>query len=151
MNETAVCNSSCLIGLERIRQTEILEHCFDAIYIPPAVRDEIGYSKDWLHVHPVQNKAIVSVLETQIGLGESEAIALAMELDNAYIVLDDKKARGLARKFTPRVIGTVGILLRAKKKGIVERIKPILDNLNAVDFRIGDALYRKALYLAREN
>lgn len=150
MIETAVSNSSCQIGLERIQRTEILAQSFDVILIPPAVQEEIGFSKEWLGVKPVQNHPLVNVLGTQIGLGESESIALAMEEGDVFVILDDKKARRIARQILPRVIGTIGILLRAKRKGIIKEIKPILDALNAVNFRICDSLYRQAIELAKE-
>ena len=67
------------------------------------------------------------------------------------IALDDKKARRIAHALGLEVIGTVGLVLRAKKRGIVAEVKPILDALNAVDFRIAPALYNEALRLANEN
>lgn len=91
----------------------------------------------------------MKTLQTQFGNGESEAMALAIEL-NELLVLDDKKARRIAHQIGIEIIGTVGVLLRAKTKGIISTIKPILDELNAVDFRISPALYQQALRLAQE-
>ena len=85
-----------------------------------------------------------------MGDGESEAIALAMELDDVVLVLDDKKARRIAKQLDLKVIGTVGLLLRAKKRGIVAEIKPVLDALQNAGFRIAAPLYQKALKLASE-
>ncbi len=100
---------------------------------------------------PIQNAATVRVLKTQIDDGEAEAIALATEMDDVFVILDDKKARRVAQQIGLTVIGTVGILLRAKKKGIITHVKPILDELNAVDFRISRSLYQRALQLAKES
>ena len=150
MSETAVCNSTCLIGLDRIGKTDILQQSFDIVFIPPAVFREIGYSKEWLIVRPIINISMVNILAAQIGPGESEAIALAAELGETSIILDDKKARKIAQLIIPRVIGNAGILLRAKNQGIIRKIKPILDALNEVDFRIGNSLYKHALELAQE-
>jgi predicted nucleic acid-binding protein len=150
MSENAVSNSSCLIALEKIGRLDLLSKSFDTINIPLAVQSELGQDIDWLIVKPVQNKAVVSSLKTQIDDGESEAIALAMELTDVFIVLDDKKARRIAKQLGLKVIGTVGLLLRAKKKSIVTEIKPILDALQDVDFRIAEPLYQEALRLAKE-
>ncbi|RJP24213.1 MAG: DUF3368 domain-containing protein [Candidatus Omnitrophota bacterium] len=150
MSEVAVCDSACLIALGRIDRAEILACSFDAVFIPPAVQEEIGYSTDWLMVKPVQNISMARALGTQIDKGESEAIALASELGETFVVLDDKKARRVARQLALQVIGTIGVLLRAKKKGIIADVKPILDSLNAADFRIGDSLYQQAMKLAKE-
>ncbi|MHB2151039.1 DUF3368 domain-containing protein [Calditrichota bacterium LG25] len=150
MSENAVSNSSCIIVLEKIGRLDLLSESFDTVNIPPAVQSELGQNIDWLIVKSVQNRALVSSLNTQIDDGESEAIALAMEEENVFIVLDDKKARRIAKQLGLKVIGTVGLLLRAKKRGIVTEIKPILDALQEVDFRIGETLYQEALRLAKE-
>ncbi|NIR49165.1 DUF3368 domain-containing protein [candidate division KSB1 bacterium] len=72
------------------------------------------------------------------------------ELADVLIVLDDKKARRIAKQLGLKVIETVGLLLRAKKKAIIAEIKPILDDLQNVDFRIAKILYQKALRLTKE-
>lgn len=150
MSENAVSNSACLIALERIARSDLLSKSFDTITIPPAVQTELGRKIDWLVVKSVQNKAVITSLKTQIADGESEAIALAMELGDVFIVLDDKKARRIAKQLGLKVIGTVGLLLRAKKKGLVLAIKPILDALQEADFRMSNTLYQEALRLANE-
>lgn len=149
MSENAVSDSACLIGLERIGRSEILADSFETVFIPPAVERELGYKLDWLLVRPVQNAAFVKTLRTQLGEGESEAMALAVEFDE-LLVLDDKKARRIAQQIGIKIIGTVGVLLRAKAKGVISEVKSILDELNAVDFRISPKLYQQALRLAQE-
>jgi predicted nucleic acid-binding protein len=63
-----------------------------------------------------------------------------MEQADVFVVLDDKKARRIAKQLGLKVMGTVGLLLRAKKKGIVSEIKPMLDALQQADFRIHNGL-----------
>lgn len=150
MNENAVCDSSCLIALEKIGHLDLLSQSFSSIIIPPAVENEFSKKINWLIVKSVQNIAVVNSLKTQIGDGESETIALAMEMTDTFIVLDDKKARRIAKQLGLKVIGTVGLLLRAKKNGMINEIKPILDALQDVNFRIAETLYKKALRLAKE-
>lgn len=150
MSKNAVSNSACLIALERIGRSELLSKCFDTVTIPPGVLTELGRKIDWLVVRSVQNKAVITSLKTQIADGESEAIALAMELGDVFIVLDDKKARRIAKQLGLKVIGTAGLVLRAKTKGLVPEIKPILDALQEADFRISNTLYQEALRLAKD-
>jgi len=150
MNEHAVSNSSCLIALEKIGYLDLMSKSFKTVTIPPAVQSEFGQRIDWLTVKSVQNKAVVNSLKTQIGDGEAEAIALAMEMTDVFIMLDDKKARRIAKQLALTVIGTVGLLLRAKKKGVIAEVKPILDALHDVDFRVSELLYQEALRLANE-
>lgn len=146
----AVTNSTCLIGLERIQRLDILPQVFDPITIPPAVQSEVGISAPWLTIQAPQNCGIVQSLQTQIDEGESEAIALAMELGDVFVILDDLSARRVAQQLHLKVIGTTGLLLRAKQQGIIPEIKPILDALTTANFRISATLIRKALELADE-
>lgn len=146
----AVTNSSCLIGLERIERLDILPQVFSSITIPTAVSTEVGFEADWLTVRPVQNLALVATLKTQVDEGEAEAIALAMELGNIFVILDDRKARQLAFQLNLKVIGIVGMLLRAKRFGIILEIKPLLTALNQANFRISEPLIQNALRIAGE-
>ena len=94
MSDSAVSNSSCLIALEKIGRLDVLASSFASLTIPPAVQNEIGRNLDWLTVQHVQNKAAANTLKTQLGDGESEAIALAMEMQSA----DFKIAEALYKK-----------------------------------------------------
>ena len=98
----------------------------------------------------MQNLAVVATLKTQVDEGEAEAIALAMELEDVFVILDDRKARQLALQLNLKVIGTVGMLLRAKCFGIIPEIKPLLTALNQANFRISEPLIQNALRIAGE-
>lgn len=148
--ECIVSNSACLIALERIKRLDILPKVYPTIWIPEAVMIEIGFTTDWLLVQIVNNRVLVDTLRTQVGAGESEAIALALETENFPVLLDDKKARRIAKQLNLQVTGTVGMLLKAKKRSIIPMLKPILDALEEVDFRISFQLRTRALELAGE-
>ncbi|NEP44022.1 MAG: DUF3368 domain-containing protein [Okeania sp. SIO2H7] len=150
MEERAVTNSTCLIGLERRSQTELLPQVFTTVFAPPMVVTEIRSYLGWLRVQPVQNTAIIANLKTQMDPGEAETIALALELENVTLILDDKKARRVALEKGLRVTGTLGILLRAKSLGVINEIKPLLDELLQADFRLSDRLIKEALKRAGE-
>ncbi len=150
MSQQAVTNSTCLIGLERIGQLDLLPQVFSTVFAPPTVAAEVRSPLSWLTVQAVQNLAVVATLRTQMDAGEAEAIALAMELGDVILILDDKKARRVAQQIGLRVIGTVGMLLRAKRQGVIGEIKPLLTALIQADFRIADAIIREALRLSGE-
>ncbi len=150
MSQQAVTNSTCLIGLERIGQLDLLPQVFSTVFAPPTVAAEVRSPLSWLTVQAVQNLAVVATLRTQMDAGEAEAIALAMELGDVILILDDKKARRVAQQIGLRVIGTVGMLLRAKRQGVIAEIKPLLTALIQADFRITDAIIREALRLSGE-
>ena len=151
MTTDAVTNSTCLIGLERIGRLDLLPRVFSKVYTPPMVVREIGTFVSWLKVKPVQNASVVATLKTQMDAGEAEAIALAMELGDVLLILDDKKARRVAQQIDLKVIGTVGMLLRGKRQGVITEIKPLISALLQADFRISEGIVREALRLSGEN
>ena len=112
--------------------------------------EEFGREPDWLAVRRVAEFRLVAVLQTQLGRGESEAIALATELNQGLILLDDRKARYIARQLELRTVGTLGVLLRAKQQGLIGQIQPILKALIESGFHLSHTLYEEALRLAGE-
>ncbi len=151
MTGKAVTNSTCLIGLERIERLDILPQVFDTVFAPPAVAKEVQVSVDWLSVQTVANPSVVTALRTQMDEGEAEAIALALELSDVLLILDDKKARRVAQQMGMKVIGTVGMLLRAKRQGIITEVKPLFTKLTEVNFRISQGIIQEALWLSGED
>ena len=81
--------------------------------------------------------------------GEAAAIALAVERQHR-IVLDDRRARDLAHRMGLKIIGTVGILVRAKRTGLLTWVSPVLNELVEKGFRLSEDLKREALHLAGE-
>jgi len=150
VSEAVITDSTCLIGLERIQRLEILPKVFSPILIPPAVATEVNLKRDWLRVQSPHNQSLVIALKTQLDPGESEAIALAVEYPETLIILDDLSAREMGLQLNLKVIGTVGLLLRAKRQGVISEVKPLLKALNEANFRISKALVEKALHLAGE-
>ena len=92
---------------------------------------------------------MVTALRLVVDAREAEAIALAGE-KNCLLISDDKQARAAAKRLSVVVIGTVGVLVRAKQNGVVSAIKPILDDLELNSFFISQALREEALKLVRE-
>ena len=82
--------------------------------------------------------------------GEAASIILAVEEDTGLIILDDKDARKIAEKLGLKVMGTAGILLLAKKKGIIEEIKPILEEMRTSGFYLSDSIIKIVLREAGE-
>lgn len=152
-----VSNSSPLIALAKIGKLDILRN---DIVIPKAVFNEITkpekeYAKE-LHewgkdkVIEVKNKKAVEYLELMIDGGEAETIVLAEELSADAALIDDLKARKIAKFRGLNIIGTISILLDAKDRGFISDIKPLMDELIKKKIRISGELYRHALELANE-
>ena len=95
MNPVIVADASCLIGLQNCGKLDILPKIYSEILIPPAVAREFGDVVSFARITSPTDDYLVRSLRFILGSGESEAIALAMELQSA-IILDDKKARSVA-------------------------------------------------------
>lgn len=65
-------------------------------------------------------------------------------------VQDDRKARRWAKSLGLRVIGTAGLLVRAKRQGVLSEVKPILEALKRSNFRLHPSLEKEVLRLAGE-
>lgn len=150
MTEQAVTNSTCLIALERIGHLPLLPQLFVSVLAPPAVQAEFGQPLPWLAVVDVQNHPLLAALRTQVDEGEAQAIALALERGEVRIILDDKKARRVARQMGLQMIGTMGVLVRAKHAGLLPAVGPALQALQEAGFRMVPALHHEALRLAGE-
>lgn len=99
-------------------------------------------------VGPVTAPELPSV--TDLGPGEREVIALALERRGAVVVLDDRLARNVAQRLGLRMAGTLGLLLDAKKAGRIERLEPLVDGLDSLGFRLADHTRAAVLRLAGE-
>jgi predicted nucleic acid-binding protein len=87
---------------------------------------------------------------TDLGAGESEVLALGLELTNAIVILDDRLGRYYAEALKLTFTGTLGILLRAKVEGFFPRIEPVLEQLERLRFRLSPRTRDAVLKLAGE-
>lgn len=90
------------------------------------------------------------ILETIVDKGEASAIALALELDNPLLIIDDLKGRKLAKKLNLNIAGTLGVILKAKEKGIIKSTKGIFEKLKQSNFRISEKVETELLKLSGE-
>jgi hypothetical protein len=90
-------------------------------------------------------------LETELARGESEAIILAKELAADFVILDDARARQIAELQGLRVSGLLGLLVLAKERGLIEAVKPVLDEMVKAGFYAGEAVYRNVVEAACED
>jgi predicted nucleic acid-binding protein len=149
VSRVIVSDSTCLIGLERIQQLDLLPGLFDEVFVPPAVAAEFGTTLSWLKVRAPQDAAHVAALRLLVDEGEAEAIALAKEL-GCEVILDDLLARKLAAKQNVHCVGLLGVLLRAKNSGKLAAIRPLVEMLRRENVFFSEGLIAEALRLARE-
>ena len=146
-----VANSSCLIALKSAGHLDILAKLYRMVTVPSGVARECGGPlPEWTDVRPFQNQAMCQSLKIQLGHGEAEAITLASELSAVRIILDDKKARRIARQLMLPVTGTMAILIRAKEQGIIRQVRDVIDALRRAGFYTSDELVEEVLREAGE-
>lgn len=86
-----------------------------------------------------------------LDIGEAEGIALALELEADLLLIDERLGRMTAKYFDLEILGLLGILVQAKQEGLINEIRPLLDQLRfEIGFRISKQLYREVLRLAQE-
>ncbi len=148
----AVIDTSTLIALSSIGKLDLLRKIFTLILVPRAVVEEYGEPlPKWIKVLDVKNKQLVRVLLEYLHRGEAEAIALAIEADADIVVLDDKKARSIARRLGLKIIGTMGILILAKKQKLIDDIEAEINRLLQTSFYLSQDVITKALETARRD
>jgi predicted nucleic acid-binding protein len=149
-----VSNSSPLIAFVRIQRLDLLSAIFESVLIPPAVAREISPSipvlPTWLRIQAPSVLPPASLLRRRLGEGEREALALAIELEADWIILDDLPARRSAEATGLNVIGTLGTLVAAKRAGLLMSIRPELDALLRTSFFLSPQLYDELLHLVGE-
>lgn len=153
----AVSNTSPLVLLDKAGHLWILEKLFRKVIIPPAVDMEWlrpgGYVvPQWLSVAVLSQNALATAndLSRKIDKGEAEAISLFSSIKADWLLLDDLNARRLAKAMGFPVVGTLGILITAKRKGIIPEISAVLEILKQHRFYISDKVLQKALILTNE-
>jgi predicted nucleic acid-binding protein len=143
-----VSNSSPLIALTQIEMLWLLPTLFEQVFIPSAVAYETARSVPafpWLNIRPLTNPVNEHVVRAGLGRGESEALSLALELDRATVILDERAARRLAGELGIPVTGTLGILLEARRRGTIVSLRPHLNALRDARFYLTPSLVRELL------
>ena len=157
-------NASPLAALSFIQQLDLLRELYKTLLVPEAVCQEVAVAgagqpgraavlqADWIERCSVTNRQLVIALLQDLDPGEAEAIALAVEVNADLLIMDERLGRRTAHHFGLNVVGVVGILIEAKRRGVIQEIKPYLDQLRDVaGFRISDILYRRVLEEQQEH
>lgn len=157
-----VSNASPIISLARAGHLHLLERLYREVTIPEAVFHELQRCSDliegirldslaWLKVQRVTYHPLVEALLLDLDKGEAESIALAIETKADLLLIDERIGRRVAERMGLRFIGVLGVLIEAKEKRVVEKVKPILDAMiTRSGFWVGDELYARVLKEAKE-
>jgi predicted nucleic acid-binding protein len=157
-----VCNSTALIGLAKLGNLELLAKIFGEIFVPNAVFVEVVdmgkgrpgakevQNAKWIRKRTVKDNRTVDMLVPEMGRGEAEVLVLGKELSADWLILDDERARNSAQSAEFHIIGLGGILLLAKELGFISAVKPLLDELEGKNFRLGTRIRKEILKKANE-
>ena len=158
-----VSNTSPIINLAAIGQLKLLKQLYGNIVVPTAVHEEIAVKgigrtgsteikkSKWIKVKAITNHTFTEALKLELDEGESEAIALTVELHADLLLIDERKARLVARRFGIHHIGILGMLIEAKQNSLIKAVRPLLDDLMIkAGFWISQKLYNRVLKEAGE-
>lgn len=162
MIERAVVNSGPLVTLSIIGRLELLPALYAECWVPRTVFDEVAvaglgkpgatslHAADWrarVRVAPVPDPLLVMELDA----GEAEVISLARHLSPCLAVIDERRGRRIAQQvYGLPVKGTAGILVEARRLGLVQGVRPLLLELRAAGYFIADGVVEAACKAAGE-
>lgn len=158
-----VSDTSPIANLIQIDKLNLLESIFGKIVIPPEVNKEIlelqrfGISTtqyqscDWIEIKEPTNLIEIQQLLNDLDKGESEAIALAKELNVDFLLIDERHGSKIAKEQGLNTIGLIGVLIKAKELKIILKVKPTLLELRDIaGFWISDKFLKKILKIVNE-
>lgn len=146
MSQTVIADASCLIILQNIKRLDLLESLFGEIFITRVVEAEFGLSlPNWIKVETVQDLTRQTLLEINLDKGEASSITLCLEKTDCLLVIDERKGRRIAKQLNLKIVGTLGIIIKAKESGLIDSLSEILDELESVGFHLSKNLKDKLL------
>ena len=158
-----VSNTTPISNLLHLENISLLAGLFGAVYIPEAVANEVkvvfSSCREWekcieeeqIIIQSISNTIFVKQMVPFLHQGEAEAICLSLEKKAKLCLIDDKDARTIAQLNNLPVTGTLGILLKAKKTGLIPSVKELIDRLRSEHhFWIKEDMYQKVLHIAKE-
>ena len=159
-----VSDTSPITNLAAIGRLDLMPRLFGSVLIPDAVAkelaacpaDALGFvdlsANNWLVVTSVAHPPIATALSLDLDAGEAETIALALDVRARVVLMDERRGRRLAQRLGLNTLGVIGILVKAKRDGMIEQVKPLLDALiSEAGFWIGAGLRSRVLQEVSED
>ncbi|MCD4726301.1 MAG: DUF3368 domain-containing protein [Pirellulales bacterium] len=156
-----ICNTSPLQYLHQLGLLHLLPDLVDRVVVPSAVAGELSAGRvqgvdlpipeelEWIIIRTPRSAPVIPLV-VDLGAGETEVLALALESGNAEVLLDDALARRVAAMLGLTFRGTLGLLLDAKRARLVAEVRPLVDRLKSLGFRLSRSTERSVLELAGE-
>lgn len=156
MANKAIINASPLIFLSRSQHLDLLQTFASEIWIPEPVAMEIMHrgqqditaraieQTEWLITKPISSIPTI-ITEWRLGAGESSVLALAAKHSGTEAIIDDLVGRKCAASLNIPVRGTLGIVLVAKKRGLIPKARPIIEDMMAAGLYLSRKVVDEAL------
>ncbi len=153
-----VSDTGPLIVLFKTDLLFLLREIYHEVLIPEAVADELTEKEEgilllknnnWIKITEVKGDRLLLVLNSILGSGEAEAIALALEND-LPLLIDERKGRTLGRNAGIKIRGTLGVIAEAKKRGLIKSASTCIKKLKNAGYYIDSELIDIVLRRCRE-
>ena len=139
-----IADASCLIALHNIDEAELLRKLYAQILVTPEVAAEVGDSlPEWVQQQSSSNTDLIKQLTANLEIGEATSIALALEIPDCLLIIDEKKGRRTAVQLGLEITGTIGVVMAAIERGLVDSPETIVERLEQVGFRFSEVLKSK--------
>jgi hypothetical protein len=162
MNGKVICNTGPIVALSIIDRIDILRQLFEFVAVPEAAHKEVpgggainaglaNYRKvKWIKVITPSNP-VDPLLRTSLDVGDAAVIGLAKELSVNLVLIDERKARRIARTiYGLHVIGSARVLVEAKRRGVLGNVGAALQTMRDGGYWIGDSIVDAAQRQAGE-
>lgn len=143
-------DTSCFILFKKINRFDILKNTFSEITVTDKVAEEYGPLPRWIKIRADYNQEVYQKINNKFGSGEASCIALAQEQLNPILLIDDRRARKLAEDLGIECTGSLGVLLIAKREGVIHSVTDIIGEIRKTDFRITESIINNLLRIAKE-
>ncbi|MBQ9210860.1 MAG: DUF3368 domain-containing protein [Clostridia bacterium] len=156
-----IVNSTPIIVLAKVRKLNLLEQLYGEVTIPDAVMKEVTRKNDmvrnlitassWIHVEKIHSTDDRAMYKAKLHDGEVEVMILAQEHgEDHLVIIDDDAARKTALYLNLNLTGTLGVLLKAKEKGLLPNVMPVIEAMEREGLYLGRTLKERIKRLAKE-
>lgn len=146
MSSIVISDASCLIALNNIGFLNILKDLYTEVVITQEVKDEFGEPlPNWINIVEVKDLQKKRELEDILDKGEASSIALSLEIKDSVLIIDERKGRKIASSLNIKIIGTIGVLILAHKKGLIKDLITVILKLVNSGFRLSDNLLNRII------